>query len=141
MAGSRPSRRCGSAARSTRNALHSVPSIAFCQAASSRSSNRPGGGPPELTTSRSSPPKAATAARDRGRGPSGVDRSAGHGQRAETAGLGVQPFAAARDEADLCALVAEDRRDRAAETAAAATDERPRAVESEVHRLMVAARA
>ena len=76
-AGSRPSRRCGSAARRTRTALHSVPSSAFCQAASSRSSNRPGGGPPELTTSRSSPPNASTAADTAAAGPSAVDRSAG----------------------------------------------------------------
>ena len=77
IAGSRPARRCGRAARSRRIALHSVPSMAVCQAASSSSSKRPGGGPPELTTRRSSPPKAATAVSTAAAGPSGVDRSAG----------------------------------------------------------------
>ena len=42
-----------------------------------------------------------------------------HGQRAEPGRLGIEPLAAARDEADPRALVPEDGRDRAAETAAA----------------------
>ena len=63
-----------------------------------------------------------------------------HGQGIEPRRLGIEPLAAARDQADLGALCPEDRRDRASETAAAAADERSRAVESEVHRVMVAGR-
>ena len=81
IAGSRPSRRCGRAARRSRIALHSVPSMAVCQAASSSSSNRPGGGPPELTTSRSRPPNACDRRRD-GRRPGRPASTGRPGRRA-----------------------------------------------------------
>ena len=94
IAGSRPARRWGRAARSSRIALHSVPSMAACQAASSSSSKRPGGGPPELTTRRSRPPNAATPApRPRAAGPSGVDRSAGTARASSRAAAAVESIA------------------------------------------------
>ena len=64
-----------------------------------------------------------------GRGQVGCD-----GQRVQLRGHRLEAFATARDEADLGALLPQDRPDRAAEATAAAADERARAVESEVHR-------
>ena len=133
IAGSRPARRWGRAARRRRSELHSVPSMAVCQAASSSSSKRPGGGPPELTTSRSSPPKAATRRRDGGGRAVGRRQVGRDRERVEPGGRLGQPVARPRDETDAGTLGPQGRRDRTAEAAAAAADERARAGQSEVH--------
>ncbi len=141
MAGSRPSRRAGRAARTSRIVLHRVPSMALVQAASSRSAKRPGGGPPVLTTRRSRPPRAATVPVTAAAGPSGVERSAGTAVGLEPGRLLGEPRALAGDERHGGALGAQGGGDRAAEAAAAPADERAMSGQAEVHtRLMVPAR-
>ena len=123
MAGSRPWRRCGSAAREQPDGAPERAVDGLLQAASSRSSKRPGGGPPELTTSRSRPPKAATAAATASAGPSGVDRSAGRATAAQPSGCGVEPVARPGGQPDRRTLRAQDLGDGAAESAAATPDQ------------------
>ena len=132
-AGSRPSRRCGSAARRSRTALHSVPSMAVCQAASSTSSNRPAGGPPELTTSRSRPPNASTAAATAAAGPSGVERSAGTASAPSRSAAASSRSLGRAVRPTTGSLGPEHLGDGAAEAAAAATDERATVAQSEIH--------
>ena len=132
-AGSRPSRRCGSEARRSRRELHSVPSMAACQVASSTSSNRPGGGPPELTTSRSRPPNASTAVATAVAGPSGVDRSAGTASAPSRLRGRIEPVARPGGQPDAGALGPEHLGDGAAQAPAAATDQRATIAQSEIH--------
>ena len=136
IAGRSLARRCGSAARMSRMALRSVPSMAFVQAASSSSSNPPGGGPPELTSSRSRPPSAATARSTALLGPSGRGQVGVDGDGAGEAADGrVEAVRWPRRERDPRALADERGRDGATKPARAATDQRPRPVETQVHRV------
>ena len=73
-------RMIGSASRVRRTAEKSVRSTAFCQAASSRSSNRPGGGPPAFTMRMSTVRYFATAVCTNDSQPSLVARSAAIGR-------------------------------------------------------------
>ena len=140
IAGSSLSRRCGSAARISRSALRSVPSIAVSQACSSSSSNPPSGGPPLLTSSRSRPPNRSTAVETGGcrtvRG--GEVRGDGRGRIPEAANLGGEPVGRTRHERNPGALVGKGARDRRTEPARGAAEERTRSRETEIHPLLPA---
>ena len=95
MAGSLPSRRCGRAARMSRRADCSVPSMARSHSSSPSCPKEPAGGPPEFTTRRSRPPSWSTADRTDDDGPSGRLRSAAT-QEAPMADAAASSFSCVR---------------------------------------------